>query len=93
MAPQGSCLQEGGDVAFCCWLDCEGAILKSLIILLLLCSFLIGCTQDQRADCYVCEKTGLCRLMGDDPNLAKSRHPEWFGLEESFAISPAPPRP
>jgi hypothetical protein len=28
----------------------------------------VSCTPAQRSHCAVCEATGLCRLMGDDPN-------------------------
>ena len=39
---------------------------------------LAGCTPEQRSDCVVCNVTGLCALLGDDPNLAMRKHPAWF---------------
>lgn len=45
-----------------------------------------GCTPAQRSDCVVCNVTGLCTLLGDDPNAARAKHPAWF------LFSPRPTR-
>ena len=59
---------------------------SAILAVLVLGAVLSGCTAEQRSDCVVCNVTGLCRLLGDDPNAAMRKHPAWFGLP----WSPAP---
>jgi len=48
-----------------------------------------GCTPSQRSDCVVCNVTGLCWLLGDDPNAARAKHPAWFLFNPAPATQPA----
>lgn len=41
-------------------------IVSLLVIVLLL--LLSACTPKQRANCGFCKATGLCVILGDDPN-------------------------
>jgi hypothetical protein len=47
------------------WMTLVASALIGLFLLIV-----PGCTPAQRAKCAVCKATGLCRILGDDPNLS-----------------------
>jgi hypothetical protein len=53
-------------------------IIVTLFIVMLIA--LGGCTPEQRFHCAFCKATGLCTLLGDDPNLQKP-HVDWQDLK------------
>jgi hypothetical protein len=46
---------------------------------------LFGCTPQDRSHCGFCKATGLCTLLGDDPNLIRKPFDANTALEDGYA--------